>query len=113
MIIFRNSDGGYPRYKGDIQLVIPGWDFGDNLPEGWTQVVEVDPGEAPECLTPGRQNLWCRISPIYDEVNESWIETWEYVEGISDEPPDDGLNYQVDIDTDTWVVVPQEPEPEA
>ena len=33
-----NPQGEYPRYYGDIMLDVPGWQLGDDLPEGWVAV---------------------------------------------------------------------------
>lgn len=36
-----NPNNEYPRHYGDIQLEHPQWKLGDELPEGWVQVQEV------------------------------------------------------------------------
>ena len=33
-----NPQGEYPRHYGDIMLDVPGWQLGDDLPEGWVEV---------------------------------------------------------------------------
>ena len=120
MIAYRNAKGNYPRYKGDIQLVLPGWDFGDVLPEGWHEVVDVDPGEAPVHETINRQNFWYQLDPVFDVVTETWKQVWDYREGPSTMAVDDGQWWDMDIENGVWVLadvqpgdIELEPEPEA
>lgn len=37
-MIYISPRNEYPRHYGDIQLENPGWNFGDELPSGWTLV---------------------------------------------------------------------------
>ena len=120
MIAYKNAEGNYPRYKGDIQLVLPGWDFGDVLPEGWHKVEEVDPGEAPVHETINRQNFWYEIDPVFDVVTETWKQVHDYHEGPSDAPVDDGQWWTIDTENHVWVLndvqpgdIEPKPEPEA
>ncbi len=39
-MIYISPNGEYPRHYGDIMLDSPGWQLGDNLPQGWIQVIE-------------------------------------------------------------------------
>ena len=123
MIAYRNAEGAYPRHIGDIRLLIPNWEIGDTLPEGWHKVLEVDPGEAPECLDEegnvkvGRQNFWHQIDPNYDEVNNVWLQTWVYSENISREPPEpptDKQRWEIDFEKNEWFlnILPLRPEAE-
>lgn len=41
-MIYISPDNDYPRHYGDIMLAKKGWKLGDPLPEGWTQVAEVE-----------------------------------------------------------------------
>lgn len=36
--MFISPTNEYPRYIGDVQLEHPNWEYGDPLPEGWTEV---------------------------------------------------------------------------
>ena len=123
MIAYRNLEGAYPRHIGDIRLLIPKWEIGDILPEGWHKVLEVDPGEVPECLDEegnikaGRENVWYQIDPNYDEVNNVWLQTWAYREDIGSQPPEEPNNKQIceiDFEKREWVlnILPPRPEPE-
>jgi hypothetical protein len=52
-MLYINSNNEYPRYYGDIILENPGWTLGDDIPEGWSQVIEVpipevEPGQIAE-----------------------------------------------------------------
>ena len=42
MNIYMDQNGKYPRYPGDICLVIPGWKDGDALPPGWVKLEETE-----------------------------------------------------------------------
>jgi len=41
MAVYVNPEGEHPRHSGDIQRLHPSWVEGDDLPEGWLQVVAV------------------------------------------------------------------------
>jgi len=58
----------YPRYPGDIQIVSPGWEVGDPLPEGWIFVNETNPPElaAGQTFEAGEP----------EEINGEWFHTW-------------------------------------
>lgn len=45
MSLFINEKNEYPRYIGDLLLINPDWEEGDDLPDGWKQVNE---SEVPE-----------------------------------------------------------------
>ena len=109
MISYINAEGNYPFHKGDIQLLIPGWSEGDSLPEGWHEVAEVDPGEAPAHEEVGRENFWYETAPEYDEASETWKQTWAYVEGPSSMPPDDGQWWTPDRENGVWVLADEQP----
>jgi hypothetical protein len=38
-----NSKNEYPRYIGDLQIEHEGWQEGDSLPDGWSQVEPTEP----------------------------------------------------------------------
>lgn len=38
-----SNQNEYPRFIGDVQIVNPNFQEGDELPEGWSQVIEVEP----------------------------------------------------------------------
>lgn len=39
-MLYISADGQYPRHIGDLLLVSPGFQDGDELPEGWQAVTE-------------------------------------------------------------------------
>jgi hypothetical protein len=104
-----NAEGNYPFHKGDIQLLISGWTENDLLPEGWHEVAEVDPGEAPVHEQIGRENFWYQTAPEYDAVTETWKQTWDYYEGPSMQPPDDGQWWEMDFENAVWVLCEMQP----
>lgn len=40
-MIYISPENEYPRYYGDIMQAVPGWELGDDLPEGWVEVQDV------------------------------------------------------------------------
>lgn len=42
-MLFIGPNGEYPKFLGDVQLVNPDYQIGDDLPNGWNEVIEVDP----------------------------------------------------------------------
>lgn len=48
MTLFINSQNEYPRHIGDLLLEHPDWKEGEELPEGWKAVVEVEYPEVGE-----------------------------------------------------------------
>lgn len=44
-MIYISPNNEYPRHYGDIQLENPEWQLGDNLPDGWMEVAQVNPPE--------------------------------------------------------------------
>lgn len=42
MNLFIDPQGNYPRHRGDLQLDHPSWRDGDDLPQGWVEVREVE-----------------------------------------------------------------------
>lgn len=42
-MIYLSPNNEYPRHYGDIMLAHPGWELGDELPEGWSLVAETEP----------------------------------------------------------------------
>tara|TARA_R110002020_G_scaffold336438_1_gene551824 strand:- start:49 stop:399 length:351 start_codon:yes stop_codon:yes gene_type:complete len=109
MISYMNAEGNYPFHKGDIQLLISGWTEGDSLPEGWHEVAEVDPGEAPVHEEVGRQNFWYQTEPEYDAATETWEQTWDYYDGPSMQSPDDGQWWEMDFENAVWVLCEMQP----
>lgn len=69
MSVYINDLGEYPRYMGDIQLVLPEWQPGDALPTGWSEVVEV--------LGPSVDDsqIYYEVPPV--EVDGVWTQQWE------------------------------------
>lgn len=43
-----DNEGNFPLYKPQVQEVIPDWDYGNDLPEGWAEIVILDKPEVPE-----------------------------------------------------------------
>jgi len=109
VIAYMNAEGNYPFHKGDIQLIISGWVEGDPLPEGWHEVAEVDPGDAPAHETSGHENFWYQTEPEYDAASETWKQTWAYVEGLSKLPPDNVQWWEIDRENDVWVLTDIQP----
>lgn len=56
MSIYMDPEGRFPRYVGDIRLVVPGWKDVDPLPAGWVKleesVVPKESGKRAEFDTP-------------------------------------------------------------
>jgi hypothetical protein len=70
--LFINADGEYPRHPGDVQLVSPGWEEGDALPEGWVAVEESTyPTEIPA------DHKVVEEPPV--EVDGVWRQQWAVV----------------------------------
>jgi hypothetical protein len=46
-MLYIDPNGNYPKYYGDIMNDTPGWNLGDDLPEGWQLVADAP---APEVL---------------------------------------------------------------
>lgn len=40
-MLYISADGQYPKHIGDVQLLKPGFQDGDELPEGWQAVAEI------------------------------------------------------------------------
>lgn len=40
MSIYISPDKEYPRFQGDIKLANPKWNVGEDLPDGWVEVLE-------------------------------------------------------------------------
>jgi hypothetical protein len=68
MSIYISPNNEYPRHIGDIKIENPEWQEGDQLPDGWTQVV---PTEAPV-----RQEgaVVYEVAPV--ETNGVFYQTW-------------------------------------
>lgn len=69
MSVYINDLGEYPRYMGDVQLVLPEWQPGDALPAGWSEVVEVLGPSVDETQT------YYEVAPI--QVDGVWTQQWE------------------------------------
>jgi hypothetical protein len=67
-MLYINADGEYPRFVGDIQAAVPGWQIGDELPDGW-HFVNIVP--APE---PSNDQLAVEEFPV--EVGGVWSQSW-------------------------------------
>ena len=67
-MLYVNADGEYPRFVGDIQATVPGWQIGDELPDGWHFVNTVS---APEL---GDDQLAVEEFPT--EVGGVWSQSW-------------------------------------
>lgn len=37
-MLFIDAENNYPKFMGDIHLIVPGWTEGDELPTGWRHV---------------------------------------------------------------------------
>ncbi len=46
--MYIDPEGNFPRYYGDIMSQNPGWQLGDELPEGWQLVADVPSPEYAE-----------------------------------------------------------------
>lgn len=68
-MLYISSDGKYPRHIGDVQLVKPGFQEGDELPEGWQKVAET------ERPTPGPNQVVLEGPPkdIDDVLSQNWV----------------------------------------
>jgi hypothetical protein len=67
-MIYINPEGEYPRYYGDIMLAVPGWEKGDELPEGWHLVQET---EIPPL---GENEVLEQLDPV--EVDGVFYQQW-------------------------------------
>ncbi len=110
MITYMDSEGNYPLHEGDIKLVIEGWTEGDSLPEGWRLIHETDPGTPPAIEDPARENFWYQTTPAFNADTDKWEQTWDYYEGPSAMPPDDGQWWDIDRENNEWVLAPVQPE---
>lgn len=65
---YMSPSGEYPRYPGDVQIISPEWEVGDQLPEGWVFVEEtpIPEIEAGQTFYPGEP----------EEVDGIWRHTW-------------------------------------
>jgi len=77
MSVYINDLGEYPRYMGDVQLVMPEWQSGDALPIGWSEVVEVLGPSVDETQT------YYEVAPI--EIDGVWTQQWEVRELTEEE----------------------------
>lgn len=68
-MIYISPRNEYPRHYGDIQLENPGWNYGDQLPEGWTLV---NLSEAPVV---GENQVAYEVAPV--ERNGSYFQAFE------------------------------------
>jgi hypothetical protein len=65
---FISPDNEYPRHYGDIMLAVPGWEFGDELPEGWHAV------EQTQRPTPGSDEIVFEDKPKL--VSGKYVQQW-------------------------------------
>jgi hypothetical protein len=77
-----NPNNEYPRHVADLQAEHPGWEPGQELPEGW---VEVLTGELP---TPS-MTQFIRELPIAQNESGEWVRNFELVDLPEDEMPDE------------------------
>jgi hypothetical protein len=68
-MLFISPLGEYPRHIGDVQIEHPTWNPGDQLPEGWNQVIET-----PMNLEAGENQTVYEGAP--QEVDGSWRQVW-------------------------------------
>lgn len=66
---YMSPSGEYPRYPGDIQIISPEWEVGDQLPEGWVFVEETPIPEIEEGQT------FYAGEP--EEIDGIWKHTWQ------------------------------------
>jgi hypothetical protein len=68
-MIFINPLGEYPRHIGDIQLEHNSWQPGDELPEGWKQVIETSMD-----IEVQENQLIYETMP--EEIDGKWYQSW-------------------------------------
>ena len=57
-LFINESLGLYPRHPGDIKLINPNWEPGLPLPEGWEEVIPVEPPLV------ASDEIWEEIPPV-------------------------------------------------
>lgn len=67
-MIYISPNNEYPRHYGDIMLDAPGWNLGDELPEGWHKVAET------EMPTAGLDQIVIESEP--KEIKGVWTQQW-------------------------------------
>jgi hypothetical protein len=68
----------YPLFIGDIQIVDPSWNLGDNLPEGWFEVQETSMP-----INPPENSIYYEVAPVM--IDGIYTQTWEMKELSSEE----------------------------
>lgn len=69
MSLFISPNNEYPRHIGDIQLLNPNWNPGQDLPEGWTSVEYT---EAPET-----SGIAIAFEVFPKEIDGVWYQSWD------------------------------------
>lgn len=76
-----NPNNEYPRHIGDLQAEHPNWQPGQDLPDGW---IEVLPGEPP---TPNYKQ-YVKEMPLAQNEQGQWIRQFKLATIAKDEIPD-------------------------
>ena len=77
-----NPNNEYPRHIGDLQAAHPNWQPGQDLPEGW---IEVLPGQTPSPT----YKQFVRELPIAQNENGQWVRQFELADLPIDQIPTD------------------------
>lgn len=68
-MLYVDPNGNYPRFIGDIQQELPGWQIGDDLPAGW-EIVQ--PHEPPP-YNPATHRIYEEApARISGRLNQTW-----------------------------------------
>jgi hypothetical protein len=68
-MIYISPEGEYPRHYGDIMLASPGWQKGDDLPDGWRIVEMTEPPQTDE------YEVLEQLDPV--EVDGALYQAWD------------------------------------
>lgn len=90
-MIFHDHKNNAPRFIGDIWLINPNWQEGNELPKGWG-IVELDdkPTDKSKNYVPG----------ALEKRENVWYQTWEAVELATDEKFE-FIQYMRNLDKDS------------
>jgi hypothetical protein len=77
-----NPQNEYPRHIGDLQAEHPDWQPGQELPDGWVEVLE---GELPS----PSMTQFIRELPIAQNQEGRWVRQFELADVPADEMPDE------------------------
>lgn len=75
--MYQDPNGNYPRFYGDIMLDVPGWQKGDDLPDGWRIVEMTEPPEV------GEYQVLEELTPV--ETDGRLYQSWTVREMTADE----------------------------